>query len=90
MEQKDFTLIRKDVLNDKTLSLGAKGLYCLISYDLTTSLRELLSDPRTEAETIDYINELSNHGYADFDGFYEGPKKDSFISLDISIFSNEE
>ena len=35
MDQKYFTLVRKDVLDNPDLSLSAKGLYCLICYDLT-------------------------------------------------------
>lgn len=42
MDQKYFTLVRKDVLDNPDLSLSAKGLYCLICYDLTKSLRKLL------------------------------------------------
>lgn len=42
MDQKYFTLVRKDVLDNPNLSLSVKGLYCLIYYDLTKSLRKLL------------------------------------------------
>ena len=42
MDQKYYTLVRKDVLDNPDLSLSAKGLYCLICYDLTKSLRRLL------------------------------------------------
>lgn len=42
MDQKYFTLVRKDVLDNPVLSLSAKKLYCLIYYDLTKSLRRLL------------------------------------------------
>ena len=46
---KYFTSIRNDVLENSKLSLGAKGLYCLICFDVTTSLRQLLLDPNTKA-----------------------------------------
>lgn len=42
VDQKYFTLVRKDVLDNLDLSLSAKELYCLICYDLTKSLRRLL------------------------------------------------
>ena len=45
VNQKYFTLVRKDVLDNPDLSLSAKGLYCLICYDVTKSLRKLLLDP---------------------------------------------
>ena len=47
MDQKYFTLVRKDVLDNPDLSLSAKGLYCLICYDLTKSLRRLLINKNT-------------------------------------------
>ncbi|MCI8347630.1 MAG: hypothetical protein HFJ12_06785 [Bacilli bacterium] len=50
MNERYFTLIRKDVLHNNELSLGAKGLYCLICYDVTKSLRRLLLDPTTRDE----------------------------------------
>lgn len=53
---KYFTSIRNDVLENSKLSLGAKGLYCLICFDVTTSLRQLLLDPNTKAETIKFAN----------------------------------
>lgn len=55
---KYFTSIRNDVLENFKLSLGAKGLYCLICFDVTTSLRQLLLDPNTKAETIIYTNAI--------------------------------
>ena len=49
MDSRYFTDIRNDVLDNDNLSLGAKGLYCLICYDLTVSLRKLLLNPDTKA-----------------------------------------
>ena len=53
MDSRYFTDIRNDVLDNDNLSLGAKGLYCLICYDLTVSLRKLLLNPDTKAQTIE-------------------------------------
>ena len=52
MDQKYFTLVRKDVLDNPDLSLSAKGLYCLICYDLTKSLRRLLINQNTEKKLL--------------------------------------
>ena len=57
MEQKYFTLIRKDVLDNPDLSLSSKRLYCLIYYDLTKSLRKLLINKNTREETINSSKE---------------------------------
>ena len=46
------------IWSNDDLSLGAKGLYCLVCYDLTVSLRKLLLNPDTKAQTIEYANEL--------------------------------
>ena len=53
MNERYFTQIRKDVLHNTELSLGSKGLYCLICYDVTKSLRRLLLDPTTRDEVIE-------------------------------------
>ena len=53
MDSRYFTDIRNDVLDNDNLSLGAKGLYCLVCYDLTVSLRKLLLNPDTKAQTIE-------------------------------------
>ena len=66
MEQKNFTLVRKDVLDNPDLSLSAKGLYCLICYDLTKSLRRLLINKNTREETINSSKELEKYDYAHF------------------------
>ena len=52
MDQKYFTLIRKDVLDNPDLSLNAKRLYCLICYDLIKTLRGLLINQNTKEQTI--------------------------------------
>lgn len=54
MNQKYFTLVRKDVLDSPDLSLS----YCLICYDLTKSLRRLLINQNTREETIKSSKEL--------------------------------
>lgn len=48
MDMKYFTPIRNDLITNNDLSLGAKGLYCLICYDLTVSLKKLLLNPKTK------------------------------------------
>ena len=58
VDQKYFTLVRKDVLDNPDLSLSAKGLYCLICYDLTKSLRRLLINKNTREKTINSSKEL--------------------------------
>ena len=70
MNSKYFTDIKNDVLDNDDLSLGAKGLYCLVCYDLTVSLRKLLLNPDTKAQTIEYANELMKYDYAHFDNKY--------------------
>ena len=66
MDQKYFVLVRKDVLDNPDLSLRAKGLYCLICYDLTKSLRKLLINKNTREETINSSTELEKYDYAHF------------------------
>ena len=68
MNERYFTQIRKDVLHNTELSLGAKGLYCLICYDVTKSLRRLLLDPTTRDEVIECSKELEKFDYAHFNG----------------------
>lgn len=58
MNRRYFTLVRKDVLDNKELSFGAIALYCIICYDCTTSLRRLLLDKNTRNETIKYQNNI--------------------------------
>lgn len=58
MNQKHFTLVRRDVLDNPNLSLSAKGLCCLICYDLTKSLRRLLINQNTREQTIKSSKEL--------------------------------
>ena len=90
MDTKYFTLVRKDVLDNNNLSLGAKGLYCLICYDLTVSLRNLLIDPTTKKETIKYASELMKYDYAHFDNIEECVDKYSPIGLHVSIQPNDD
>lgn len=71
MNERYFTQIRKDVLHNTELSLGAKGLYCLICYDVTKSLRRLLLDPTTRDEVIECSKELEKFDYAHFNGLEE-------------------
>ena len=85
MDQKYFTLVRKDVLDNPDLSLSAKGLYCLICYDVTKSLRRLLLDPTTRDEVIECSKELEKFDYAHFNGLEEVKNKDSYIGLHISV-----
>ena len=70
MDSRYFTDIRNDVLDNDNLSLGAKGLYCLICYDLTVSLRKLLLNPDTKEQTIEYANELMKYDYDHFDNCF--------------------
>lgn len=58
MNQKYFTLVRKDVLDNPNLSLNAKGLCCLICYDLTKSLRRLSINQNTREKNIKSSKEL--------------------------------
>lgn len=85
MNEKYFTLVRKDVLDNPDLSLEAKGLYCLICYDTTASLRRLLLDKSTREETINASKELERYDYASFYGLEEVKDKYSYIGLSISI-----
>ena len=87
---KYFTSIRNDVLENSKLSLGAKGLYYLICFDVTTSLRQLLLDPNTKAETIKFANELMENDYAHFFGLEECVSKDSYLGLSISMQPTDE
>ena len=50
MDMKYFTPIRNDLITNNDLSLGAKGLYCLICYDLTVSLKKLLLNKTKETK----------------------------------------
>lgn len=90
MDQKYFTLVRKDVLNNPDLSLSAKGLYCLICYDLTKSLRRLLINPNTREETINSSKELEKYDYAHFDNLEECVDKNSYLGLHVSIQPTDE
>ena len=85
MNERYFTQIRKDVLHNTELSLGAKGLYCLICYDVTKSLRKLLLDPTTRDEVIECSKELEKFDYAHFNGLEEVKNKDSYIGFHISV-----
>ena len=85
MNERYFTQIRKDVLHNTELSLGAKGLYCLICYDVTKSLRRLLLAPTTRDEVIECSKELEKFDYAHFNGLEEVKNKDSYIGLHISV-----
>lgn len=87
---KYFTSIRNDVLENSKLSLGAKGLYCLICFDVTTSLRQLLLDPNTKAETIKFANELTENDYAHFFCLEKYVTKDSYLGLSISMQPTNE
>lgn len=90
MDQKYFTLVRKDVLDNPDLSLSAKGLYCLICYDLTKSLRRLLINPNTREETINSSKELEKYDYAHFNNLEECVDKDSYLGLHVSIQPTDE
>ena len=90
MDSRYFTDIRNDVLDNDDLSLGAKGLYCLICYDLTVSLRKLLLNPDTKAQTIEYANELMKYDYAHCDNLEECVDKKSYLSLHLSIQPTDE
>ena len=90
MNERYFTQIRKDVLHNTELSLGAKGLYCLICYDLTKSLRRLLIDKNTREETINSSKELEKYDYAHFYNLEECVDKDSYLGLNVSIQPTDE
>ena len=90
MDSRYFTDIRNDVLDKDDLSLGAKGLYCLICYDLTISLRKLLLNPDTKAQTIEYANELMKYDYAHFDNLEECVDKKSYLGLHVSVQPTDE
>ena len=90
MDQNYFTLVRKDVLDNPDLSLSAKGLYCLICYDLTKSLRWLLINKNTREETINSSKELEKYDYAHFYNLEECVDKDSYLGLHVSIQPNDE
>lgn len=90
MDSRYFTNIRDDVLDNDNLSLGAKGLYCLICYDLTVSLRKLLLNPDTKVQTIEYANELMKYDYAHFDNLEECVDKKSHLGLHVSIQPTDE
>ncbi len=90
MDQKYFTLVRKDVLDNPDLSLRAKELYCLICYDLTKSLRKLLINKNTREETINSSKELEKYDYAHFSNLEECVDKDSYIGLNVSIQPTDE
>ena len=85
MNEKYFTLIRKDIFENTELSLGALALYCLICNDWTKSLRRLLLDKTTRDETLEYSKELEKFDYAHFFGLEEVKNKDSYIGLHISV-----
>lgn len=85
MDSKYFTDIRNDILDNDVLSLGAKGLYCLICYELTVSLRKLLLNPDTKAQTIEYANELMKYDYAHFDNLEKCVDKKSYLVLVVQI-----
>lgn len=86
MDQKYFTLVRKDVLDNPDLSLSAKGLYCLICYDLTKSLRRLLINQNTREETIKSSKELEKYDYAHFYNLEECV----YLGLNVSIQPTDE
>ena len=90
MNMKYFTPIRNDVIENSNLSLGAKGLYCLICNNLTESLRKLLIDPTTKKDTIKFANELEKYDYACFDYIEECVDKYSPIGLHVSIQPNDD
>ena len=90
MNQKYFTLVRKDVLDNSNLSLSAKGLYCLICYDLTKSLRSLLINKNTREETINSSKELEKYDYAHFNDLEESVDKDLYLGLNVSMQPTNE
>ena len=90
MNGRYFTQIRNDVLDNPDISLEAKGLYSLISYNLTISLRELLLDPTTRDITIKASKELEKFDYAHFNGLEECIDKKSYIGLHVSVQPTDE
>lgn len=79
MNGRYFTQVRNDVLDNPDISLEAKGLYSLIAYNLTASLRELLLDPTTRDRTIKASKELEKFDYAHFNGIEECIDKKSLL-----------
>jgi len=71
-----FVMIPRKILNDKTISLGAKGLSCFIDYILSDTI--IIKESLTVSELLDcvycleqdnredallYIKELEDAGY---------------------------
>lgn len=90
MDMKYFTPIRNDLITNNDLSLGAKGLYCLICLDLTVSLKKLLLNPKTRDETIKYAQELMKYDYADFYNLEDCTEENSYLGLHLSIQPTNE
>lgn len=90
MDMKYFTPIRNDLITNNDLSLGAKGLYCLICFDLTSSLKKLLLNPKTKDETIKYAKELMKYDYAEFYNLEDCIEENSYLGLHVSIQPSDE
>lgn len=68
MKKSNFTLIRRDVLQDPSLSCGAVGLYCEMCYyaqnSTETSLDFIIQQGQeSEEEVKAYLQELIDKGY---------------------------
>ena len=68
MKKPNFTLIRRDVIHDPSLSCGAVGLYCEICYyaenSKEVSLDFIIQQGReSEEEVKSYLQELLDKGY---------------------------
>ena len=83
MERKDFFIVKRDCLDDKRISLDAKGLLLSMIENPNCSLYDLNNDSR---ETIDSaLDELLNAGYV-------MPMKDAknFVESVLSLKTNDE
>lgn len=85
MKENNFTLIRNDVLANPNISLGAKGLYSLLCYDLTTSIMNLMKNNQLPIELMGYFEELEKYDYAQILDAENFDASDPKLSITVSI-----